>query len=150
MFPAPEVDPLVDDGWMLTGKATNADDERSPPPPPPPMSALNGKSPVSPEKRGGGRALRRFGVASDRTGVVRDSECVVVVGAVVVAVVCTLAPPLLPCRVLLVEAVVGGSLAPPTVAAVVSSICGRGEIACYRKQARNNRIAILCMQYMYF
>lgn len=78
MFPAPELPPVVDDGWMLTGKATSADDS-SPPPPPPPtplpmLSALNGKSPVRLENSGGGRALRRLGVASERTGVVRDSE----------------------------------------------------------------------------
>ena len=83
MLPALEPPPLVEEGCILTGNATRADDI-SPPPPPPPavpllpprpalMRALNGKSPVRLEKRGGGSALRRLGVARERTGVVRDS-----------------------------------------------------------------------------
>ena len=84
MFPALDPPPLVDVGWILTGKATRADDSSLPVPPPPPpvpllMRALKGNSPVRLEKRGGGSALRRLGVASERMGVVRDSVCVVVV-----------------------------------------------------------------------
>ena len=125
MFPALGIVPLVDDGCILTGKATSAD-ESSPAPPPPilPRPLLmrepNEKSPVNPEKSGGGRALRRFGVAREITGVVSDSECVVVtVGAAVV--VCVLLTPC--CCVLLLVDVVVVSLEPePAVAAVVSSI----------------------------
>ena len=148
MFPAPEFGPVLEDGWILTGKATNADESSPPPPPPPPppippipplMSALNGNSPVSPEKSGGGRELRRFGVASERTGVVRDSEWLVVFDAVVFAVACVvcLTAPSFSRLVLPVEVVVAVSLVPE--AAVVSSICGRGDMACCMGDRRGQR-----------
>ena len=69
-------------------------------------------------------------MARERTGVVRDSEWVVVFGAVVVVCV---AVPSLSLRVLLLleeEVAVVVSLAPD--AAVVSSIWGRGEMTCCR------------------
>ena len=149
MFPGVALGPVDDDGWILTGKATKADESSppapAPPPPPPPpmlpipplMRALNGNSPVRLENSGGGRELRRFGVAMERTGVVRDSVCVVVCGAVIVeafpaACMWVWRPPSLS-RFVVVVAVV--SLAP--VAVVVSSMCGRGEMACCRRNGRD-------------
>ena len=121
MFPADELPPLVDDGWMLTGNATKADESSPPPPPPlvplprpPLMNALNGKSPLRPENSGGGSALRRLGVANDRTGVVRDSVCVV--PAFVVCVGPSLSDR---CCAFIVVVVV---FLAPEMAAVVSSI----------------------------
>ena len=85
MLPVPEEEPLTDDGWILTGKATSADAEECkslvPPPPPPPAAAValadcpKGNSPMMLEKRGG-RLLNMLGVARERMGVVRDSELV--------------------------------------------------------------------------
>ncbi len=79
MILLPEVPPETEDGWMLTGKATNAECVSPPPPPPAPVGAApeegvapKGKSPMKLEKSGG-RALKRLGVWSERMGVVRDS-----------------------------------------------------------------------------
>lgn len=86
-FPVPL--PPVAEGWMLTGNATRAAEELSPPPPPPEVLTLaaaaldcgvwpNGNSPMRLENIGG-KLEKMFGVARERTGVVRDSVVVVVV-----------------------------------------------------------------------
>ena len=77
-------------------------------------------------------------MASERTGVVRDSECVVAVSA---AVVCVLALSLSCCVVDAVAVDVVVSLAPEAVAPV-SSIWGRGEVACCITQQVNRYMYI--------
>ena len=81
MLPVAEEEPLTDEGWMLTGKATSADAEECKSLPPPLAAAValadgpKGNSPMKLEKRGG-RLLNMLGVARERMGVVRDSELV--------------------------------------------------------------------------
>ena len=128
MFPVLVLPPEpVEDGWMLTGKATSAaeveeeeeDEECSPgapvvgpvPPPPPPAPELvggvaKGNSPMKLENMGG-RLLKTLGVARERMGVVRDS--LLVLGCVVVVLCC------------------GWLLAK----------WGRGDVACYRDERKH-------------